>query len=151
VLAEGAFQDVATPPLRQVQTKLVSLTQRPRRNGSICSPRFVRRSRGSPPPRAERLVNHLRVRANPNFVGREKTLEEIHEKLFTSPATVLMQGKIEVITALGALARPRWRGSTPRNSGAVTERSTGRIAACSSLASSPGFTTSCGRNRFTPP
>jgi tetratricopeptide (TPR) repeat protein len=104
VLAEGAFQDVATPPLRQVQTKLVSLTQRAEEEWEHLFTEIRAALAREPPPRAERLVN-LRVRANPNFVGREKTLEEIHEKLFTSPATVLMQGKIEVITALGGVGK----------------------------------------------
>ena len=43
-----------------------------------------------PPKQAERLA-HLRYAANPNFVGRERELNQIHEMLFRNPTAVLTQ------------------------------------------------------------
>ena len=48
---------------------------------------------------------HLHYRPNPYFVGREDTLNQIHEKLFQNPTTALTQGHVEAITALGGVGK----------------------------------------------
>jgi tetratricopeptide (TPR) repeat protein len=48
---------------------------------------------------------HLRYHANPYFVGREASLNDIHEKLFAIPSAVLMQGHVAAVTALGGVGK----------------------------------------------
>jgi hypothetical protein len=62
----------------------------------------------------------LRCLANPYFVGREETLNEIHEKLFTNPTTVLTQGHVAAITALGGVGKTALASSMLRSSGDAT-------------------------------
>jgi hypothetical protein len=38
-------------------------------------------------------------------VGREKDLDEIHEKLFVNPAAALTQGHVQAIAAMGGVGK----------------------------------------------
>ena len=121
VVAEGEWNKIATPPLTRVQALPISLADRTEAHWQTLFD-VVRPVIASPAPQKAERIAHLRYLANPFFVGREKSLDDIHERLFTTPTAVLTQGHVAAVTALGGSARPRWRASTPRNSGAATVR-----------------------------
>jgi hypothetical protein len=90
---------VRTPPLGRWQGQLLDHVDEYRLIAA------VRDLLAQPAPEKSGHVAHLRFFANPYFVGREETLNEIHEKLFTSPTAVLTQGHITAITALGGVGK----------------------------------------------
>ena len=104
LLVEGAWREVATPPLERYQCNALPLS-------GAAEPDWerlfgaVRELLLTNAPRKAERVAHLRYRPNPHFVGREETLNEIHEKLFTNPTAALTQGHVEAITALGGIGK----------------------------------------------
>ncbi len=100
ILAEGTWEEVRTPPLARWQSHLVT--------GPLNSGRLIASIRAlleQPAPQKSDRVAHLRFRPTPYFVGRERELDEIHEKLFSSPVTVLTQGHVAAVTALGGVGK----------------------------------------------
>ena len=104
LLVEGEWAEVSTPPLTPFQIFCVSIPssheadwQRPFSSiRELCA--------RAAPQKAER-VQHLRYRPTACFVGREKELDEIHEKLFTNPTAALTQGHVEAIAAMGGVGK----------------------------------------------
>ncbi|MSV28375.1 MAG: tetratricopeptide repeat protein [Bryobacterales bacterium] len=104
ILAEGAWADISTPPLRRFQNHAVPLDAA----GDADWERLfaaIHEMLAREAPQKPRRVAHLRFRPNPYFVGREETLNEIHEKLFTNRTAALTQGHAEAITALGGVGK----------------------------------------------
>ena len=105
LLAEGQFNDVATPPLRRVQAALIETT------GDAAIPRLVaaiRRRLGEPPldrTECHRRLSHLHYRPTEHFVGRERDLDRLHEQLHVSPTAALTQGGVQAVTALGGIGK----------------------------------------------
>jgi tetratricopeptide (TPR) repeat protein len=99
LLYEGTWDAVKTPPLGRSQGQVL---------GSVDTDRLIAAIGDllthPPAEKAERIA-HLRYLANPYFVGREETLNEIHEKLFTNPTAVLTQGRVAAVTALGGVGK----------------------------------------------
>jgi tetratricopeptide (TPR) repeat protein len=52
-----------------------------------------------------RRTAHLPFRPTQFFVGRERDLERIHEKLHVAPSAALTQGQVQVIAALGGVGK----------------------------------------------
>ena len=80
------------------------------RRGGVCArwERLLLSIRGllaQPAPDKAARVAHLHYRPTPYFVGREKDLDDIHEKLFTNPTAVLTQGHVAAVTALGGVGK----------------------------------------------
>ncbi|MBI5605948.1 MAG: TIR domain-containing protein [Deltaproteobacteria bacterium] len=103
---EGTLEEVFTPPLLRFQGDVIDLT------GKDTSDRWpvlfeaLRKLLAAPLPEVkEQRVAHLRFSHNPNFVGREALMDEIHERLFTNPTTTLTQGHIQAVTALGGVGK----------------------------------------------
>ena len=99
LLYEGTWDEVKTPPLGRWQGQLLSHVETDRLIAA------VRDLLAQPASEKSGRVAHLRFFANPYFVGREETLNEIHEKLFTNPTTVLTQGHVAAVTALGGVGK----------------------------------------------
>lgn len=104
VIAEGEWSGVATPPLTRTQTHAIRLADREEADWQSLYA-TIREALNQEPPQKDERVTHLRYRANPHFVGREASLDEIHEKLFTNPSTVLTQGHVAAVTALGGVGK----------------------------------------------
>jgi hypothetical protein len=65
----------------------------------------IRLALATPPPeRGNRLIR-MRYAHTEYFVGREDKLNEIHEKLWTSPKATLTQGEVQIVTALGGVGK----------------------------------------------
>jgi Tfp pilus assembly protein PilF len=104
LLVEGNWPDVSTPPLTPYQSFTVPIPA----SGEADWQRLfnsIRELRGREAPQKAERVQHLRYRPAACFVGREKELEEIHEKLFTNPTAALTQGHVEAIAALGGVGK----------------------------------------------
>lgn len=106
LVAEGPFEDVATPPLRRAQAAALSVT------GGIVDAanvvRAVHRHLADSPPDPDartRLLVHIRYRPTEHFVGRERDLEGLHEQLHAPPTAALTQGGACVISALGGVGK----------------------------------------------
>jgi hypothetical protein len=104
VLAEGSLEEVITPPLRLLQIKSVPLAMRSDDEWVELFASIRTACLQSPPVRAQRLTV-LRYEPNKCFVGRERCLEEVHERLFAEPAHAPTQGRVQVITALGGMGK----------------------------------------------
>jgi len=99
LLYEGTWDEVKTPPLGRWQGHILSHSDAARLIAA------VHHLLAQPASEKSGRVAHLRFLANPHFVGREETLNEIHEKLFTNPTAVLTQGRIAAVTALGGVGK----------------------------------------------
>ena len=99
IVFEGTWDDVKTPPLTRWQGAAM---------GTHDWDLLIQSIRGllaqAPPDKTTRIA-HLHYRPTPYFVGREKDLDEIHEKLFTNPTAVLTQGHVAAVTALGGVGK----------------------------------------------
>jgi hypothetical protein len=104
VVAEGEWDEIATPPLKRAQVVLIRLADRTEARWQTLFD-AIRPVIASPAPQKAERIAHLRYLANPFFVGREKSLDEIHEKLFTSPTAVLTQDHVAAVTALGGVGK----------------------------------------------
>ena len=104
LLVEGNWSDVSTPPLTPYQNFTVAIPA----SGDADWQRLFNSIREccarKTPQKAER-VQHLRYRPARYFVGREKELDEIHEKLFVNPTAALTQGHVEAIAAMGGVGK----------------------------------------------
>jgi tetratricopeptide (TPR) repeat protein len=102
LLVEGAFSDTMTPPLRRFQAETLDFTN------PDCLPRVfaaIREFLVRPAPEKTPRIAHLRYRANPYFVGRDESLNRIHEELHQNPTAVLTQGQVRAIAALGGIGK----------------------------------------------
>jgi tetratricopeptide (TPR) repeat protein len=98
LLAEGRWEEVATPPLARFQHHSFAASD----DALIGA---IRERLAQPAPDKAPRVAHLRYRPNPYFVGRDATLTEIHEKLHRNPTAALTQGRVEAVTALGGVGK----------------------------------------------
>jgi len=106
LLVAGVWNDVSTPPLSRYQKQEVQLAP-DRLDGDdwLRLIAAIRASCSRPiPQRTDRIIL-LEHSPTSYFVGRDASLTEIHERLFSSPTTVLTQGRIEAITALGGMGK----------------------------------------------
>ena len=67
--------------------------------------RRLRQYLAEDPPQKEPRFHDLRLLVNPNFVGRERLLLELHEKLFPPPGTVLSDGLTFVLAGNGGVGK----------------------------------------------
>jgi tetratricopeptide (TPR) repeat protein len=98
LLAEGAWEDVATPPLQRFQ------------HYQLRSPddrlfAAIRRRLEEPPLQKGPRLAHLKYRPNPHFVGRDNALIQLHEGLHRNPTAALTQGQVGAIVALGGVGK----------------------------------------------
>src|SRR6202162_163217 len=104
LLIEGEWPDVSTPPLTPYQNFCVphaSATDTGWQRIFDSIREFCARE---PPQKSERL-HRLRYHPAKHFVGREKDLDEIHEKLFVNPTAALTQGHVQAIAAIGGVGK----------------------------------------------
>lgn len=104
LILEGAWAEVCTPPLERFQAENIDLTHL---DDSIWERLFaaIRRELAQPIPKKASRLDHLRHRANPYFVGREKDLIRLHEELHVTPRAVLTQGRVRAVVALGGVGK----------------------------------------------
>lgn len=102
LLFAGAFEAVAPRPLRELQyldfrapteTDWQNLLRRVR--DYLATPRPEKTARFAFLPHAH----------NPFFLGREKLLLEIHERLFQAPSTALTQGAALAVSGMGGVGK----------------------------------------------
>lgn len=74
------------------------LSRQPLKNGPRFLKRFARVEKGE-------RTEHLRFRPNPNFVGREEDLLNIHEALYQTPTSALTQGHSDSVSAMGGVGK----------------------------------------------
>ena len=106
LLFEGALEKVLTPPLLRFQGDAIDITIK---DNSLHWQKLFDSIRNvllfpHLETKDQRIAN-LRFSHNPNFVGREALLDQIHEKLFANPTTALTQGHIQAVTALGGVGK----------------------------------------------
>jgi hypothetical protein len=104
LLVEGEWPDVSTPPLTAFQNFCVPVTSSTEADWQrlfdsireLCAPEAAQK---------EERVHRLRYLPAKYFVGREKDLDEIHEKLFVNPTAALTQGHVQAIAAMGGVGK----------------------------------------------
>jgi len=101
---DGTWAEVRTPPLERFQAEKLDLASA---DADQWSRLFaaLRRALAEPPPQKSERVDHLRYRANDYFTGREDDLIRIHEELHSNPRTVLTQGRVRAIAAMGGAGK----------------------------------------------
>jgi tetratricopeptide (TPR) repeat protein len=104
ILVAGSWRDVSTPPLSRVQSFSLDLDNAPERDWQ-CLFASIAEALNRPSPHESDRIVLMRYDATPYFVGREDTLNEIHEKLFTYPTAALTQGHIQAVTAMGGVGK----------------------------------------------
>jgi tetratricopeptide (TPR) repeat protein len=98
LLAEGAWEDVATPPLERFQNHQLRLPD----DALVAA---IRQRLEEPPLEKARRLANLKYRPNPYFVGRDDALVQIHEGLHRKPTAALTQGRVEAVVALGGVGK----------------------------------------------
>src|SRR5262249_35515487 len=105
LLYEGTFDEVTTPPLRRFQTATIALHDDDPQAWS----RFIARLRACleqpAPAKAERLTWVRYTHDALRFVGRERDLNQIHDKLWIAPTAALTHGRVDALTALGGVGK----------------------------------------------
>jgi tetratricopeptide (TPR) repeat protein len=104
LLVEGLWEDASTPPLTPFRNFCVPLASA---TGADWQRLFdsIREFCAREVPQKEERVHRLRYHPAKHFVGREKDLDEIHEKLFTNPTAALTQGHVQAIAAMGGVGK----------------------------------------------
>jgi tetratricopeptide (TPR) repeat protein len=101
---EGKWADVATPPLELIQAEQVNAASLNKADWArLCT--NLRHLLGRATPQKQDRLVHLQYRANDHFVGRDHDLIRIHEELHRNPRTVLTQGRVRAITAMGGVGK----------------------------------------------
>ncbi len=104
LLVEGEWASVSTPPLAPYQNFCVAISSAGEPDWQRLFHSIRELCVRDAPQKAER-IQHLRYRPARYFVGRERELDEIHEKLFTNPTAALTQGHVEAIAAMGGVGK----------------------------------------------
>lgn len=105
IVVSGKFEDVATPPLRRYQADSKSLSDISG-SGLRTLIESIREYLAVPPTDRLKRLQSLRYRHDPNiFLGREHDLIQLNEMLFTNPTTLLTQGSIILVYALGGVGK----------------------------------------------
>lgn len=101
---ESEFHDVFTAPLLRFQGLTIDLMDA---NPADWNKLFesIRGLLAKPAAERNERPVHLPVSANPNFVGREAQLNQIHETLHQSPTTALTQGGVQALAAMGGVGK----------------------------------------------
>lgn len=97
LVMEGTWEEVSTPPLLAWQSHTI--------HGPLCDAQLIEGLLRKDQPKKSQRIAHMRHLANPFFVGREDLLIHLHETMFTAPTTVLNQGHIVAVTALGGMGK----------------------------------------------
>ncbi|NQT88976.1 tetratricopeptide repeat protein [bacterium] len=101
---EGAWDEVATPPLAGHQSQSIDLHDPDSADWEALFAAIRRLLARPAPEKAPRLAK-LRYRPNPNFVGRECEMNAICEALHRCPTTALTQGSTYAIAAAGGIGK----------------------------------------------
>ena len=95
---------ISTPPLRHLQADTIDF----RSFGAHDWLRLVtaiKSALATPIPEMAKRLTRMRYGHTEHFVGREGTLNELHEKLWTGPTAALTQGHVQSVTALGGVGK----------------------------------------------
>lgn len=103
LIFEGNWHEVSTPPLERFQAQRIEVTE-PQLAWVRIFAMLHRVLAQAPPDKIDR-ISHVRYLPNPYFVGREQELVRIHEELHSNPRTVLTQGRVRVVAALGGVGK----------------------------------------------
>lgn len=104
IIAEGAAEDVLTPPLRRWQGQRFD----PLTAGEAAWQALFAAVRARlAEPIVERLPFLVRLPHGPNpyFVGREGEMNRLHEELHSGPVAALTQGRVRALSALGGVGK----------------------------------------------
>jgi tetratricopeptide (TPR) repeat protein len=106
LLVRGTWAEVLTPPLAPLQGELLDY----RTAGDAGWERFFGRIReycreARPVKGSKDRPTLMKHRPVPHFVGRDKTMVELHEKLFLGRLTALTQDSVIAIPALGGVGK----------------------------------------------
>jgi TIR domain-containing protein len=102
LLFSGEWTQVAPRPLRGYQ--FVDFSRPEEANWSKLVATIRDYLGGPAPPKASRLAS-LAYSHNPNFVGREGLLLDIHERLCGAPTTALTQGAAYAMAGMGGVGK----------------------------------------------
>jgi hypothetical protein len=102
LLCEDDFEDVAPLPLREYH--YIDF-RRPDRETWSKLFAGIRQYLDQEPPEKNRRLALVPYAHNPYFVGREKHLLDIHEKLCRAPSTTLTQGASQAVSGLGGVGK----------------------------------------------
>jgi tetratricopeptide (TPR) repeat protein len=92
------------PPLRRFQADAINFTRIDDHNW----PRLfdsIRNALAKPAPNRSKRIVRMKYGHTSHFVGREETLNEVHEKLWINPTAALTQGQVQAVTALGGVGK----------------------------------------------
>ena len=104
LVVEGDWKDVSTPPLTQYQNLSIPIASASNADWQRLFS-SIRDLCSRETPVKENGVLRLRFHPAKHFVGREKDLNEIHEKLFVNPTAALTQGHVQAIAAMGGVGK----------------------------------------------
>jgi len=102
LLYEGEFKDAAPLPLREYQFS--DFRQPDEEAWNQLFARIRQYLDQEPPEKTQRLA-FVPYAHNPYFVGREKHLLDIHEKLCRAPSTALTQATAQAVSGLGGVGK----------------------------------------------
>ena len=104
LIAEGAENDVLTPPLRRWQARRFDPLAADEETWRALFAAIRAKLAEPAPDRAQRLIRLLH---NPcaYFTGRDADLVRIHEELHEGPVAALTQGRVRAIAALGGVGK----------------------------------------------
>jgi len=95
---------ISTPPLRHLQNDTID-SQRMDDHEWPRLMAVIRSALATPILGPGKRLTRIRYGHTEHFVGREGKLNEIHEKLWTSPTATLTQGEVQIVTALGGVGK----------------------------------------------
>ena len=104
LLFEGTWAEVSTPPLERFQAEILDMNRLGGPDWTSLTA-DIRRVRDLPLPEKTTHITHVHYRPNPFFTGRERELIHIHEELHCSPMTMLTQGRVRAIAAMGGAGK----------------------------------------------
>ena len=104
IVPDGNSGEVFTPPIKRFQSQRIELDVT---NANQWQRLFeaIRSELEKPEPDKVQRLADVRYQSNPYFVGREAELLQIHEELHNNPTTVLTQGRVRAIAALGGVGK----------------------------------------------
>ncbi len=102
LLYEGKFEDAAPLPLCEIQ--FIDFRQPGEENWNKLFASIHHYLSQAPPEKTRRLAS-VPYAHNPYFIGREKHLLDIHEKLCLAPSTALTQVTAQAVSGLGGVGK----------------------------------------------
>lgn len=104
LFSEGARGETMTPPISRWQGHQLDPLTADDAGWEALFDHIRAELKKPEPDRQERIVD-LPYPTNPHFVGREKQMLKICEKLHQTPSAVLTQGRIHALAALGGVGK----------------------------------------------